>query len=104
MERLGGSGVDITPPAPGALLTDCTDLAIEAAGTPGSVYDPYGYWAALMQKGDSSLDDQVRGWIQLVAHESFSGNPYRDMLIKMDFVAASTATAESPGDGLDGDI
>jgi hypothetical protein len=102
--RTGASSADTVMPAPGALLQDCLTLAIDAATTSGSVYDPYGYWASLINKPDSSLDDQVKGWIQLVHHETFSGNPYRDILIKMNFAAAAVATPIPPGDGLDGDI
>jgi hypothetical protein len=100
--RLGMPLRDITPPAPGALLTDCITLALEAT-IPGSVYDPYGYWATL-NNDQEALEAQVRGWMQVTAHESFSGNPYRDMLATMLFVSASTASAVEPGDGLDGDI
>jgi hypothetical protein len=103
MHRLGGAVADVDPPEPAALFADCRDFAMNAAGRPP--YDPFGYWDGLLARGDDGFERQVAGWMRLVAHQTFSGNPFRDMQAQAAFLAASALTSSNAApDGLDGDI
>jgi len=102
-ERLGGSLADVDPPKPEALFTACVNLAVSFDGD--RIYDPYGYWGRLVHRGNDSVERQVGGWLALVKNEVISGNPYRDMMSKAVFEAAShLTTANAQPNGLGSDI
>ncbi|MEZ4238494.1 MAG: peptidoglycan-binding domain-containing protein [Myxococcota bacterium] len=101
MHRDGNGVGDVDPPAPQPLFVACLEFAIDASFQ--QVYDPFGYWQALMARGDDSMERQVGGWMRLVAHESFSGNPYRDLQSQAAFLAGSAfrTRGSAQADGLD---
>lgn len=103
MERLGGKVTDVDPPAPDALFAACVELAVGFQSDP--IYDPHGYWQALVNRGDDSVERQVGRWLGFVPLQTLSGNPYRDMQSKAAFAAAATRTvASATPDGLGGDV
>lgn len=102
-DRLGGKVADITVPTGQQLFDACVDLASNFASDP--IYDPFGYWAALMSRGNADLETQVGQWLSFVKLQTLSGNPYRDMASQAAFDAASRIrTSTGNGDGLGSNI
>ena len=102
-ERLGGKVTDIPVPTGQQLFDASVDLATNFSSDP--IYDPFGYWAALIARGNADLETQVGQWLSFVKLQALSGNPYRDMASQAAFDAASRIrTSTGGGDGLGNDI
>lgn len=101
-DRLGGTVANAPIPTAQQLYDASVDLASNFAGD--AIYDPYGYWSALLARGNADLETQVGQWLSLVKVQTLSGNPYRDMQSQAAFAAASTlrvATGDPNGLGSD---
>jgi len=102
-DRLGGKVTDIPVPTGQQLFDASVDLVTNFSSDP--IYDPFGYWAALMARGNADLETQVGQWLSFVKLQTLSGNPYRDMASQAAFDAASKIrTSTGSGDGLGNDI